>query len=517
MSDFAEQHQTPGLRTRWFFAVLGALGVAILATNRWYSAVDDEVTIIDRAAAPVSKTMQLFLSGVGQHEHPPLYDIFLHGWLRLTSGNIHLLRVPATIFYLIGIWAIARTAREIGGRKAEIAALVLAVLSPYGFHFGRVAAWYSFCFLLVALETFLYLKYVSQRTTLNWILLFVCSLALVYSNYFGWALLGLLTLDFFIVNYKRGFRVFLPVLAMGALLFATFLPILLAFLAELHKGVRSYESALDTVLTGLYVLYSMCVSESVAPWFWALGIPAAAAVGAVMIFTALYSPPIGKRFLAYFVAAVAAMSVIGVVGTKRALMTAPWLILAVALAFGSIDSRRIRRGFASALIVIFAIGWFGIFNRKIYAAPHWVEPWSEIAQEAATVVRGGGIVIGNNQSFFFYLTYLLPPETPPVRNQFDGLLPDSVQRRGVYTPEQWIGSGASASHPLAPNVLLVKGLHYGVPPEATDETEQWLNQNCRLTTDRLLVHDIGVELKLRFGPADNQVPWRVEVRSYECR
>jgi uncharacterized membrane protein len=251
-------HQASG--QRWQIVALGALGVAMLATNRWYSAVDDEVTIIDRAAAPVSATIRLFLSGTGQHEHPPLYDLLLHGWLRLTGGNIHLIRLPAIIFYLIGVWLIARTAREIGGAKAEIAALLLGVLSPYGFHFGRVAAWYSFCFLLVALDTFLYVKYAAQRTAKNWILLFLCSLALVYSNYFGWALLALLTFDFLLVNRKAGFRAFLPMLAMGAALLVMYLPILLAFLTELHKGVQPYETLLTTVLTGVYVLYSMFVS-----------------------------------------------------------------------------------------------------------------------------------------------------------------------------------------------------------------------------------------------------------------
>jgi hypothetical protein len=260
----------------------------------------------------------------------------------------------------------------------------------------------------------------------------------------------------------------------------------------------------------------MFVSESVAVWYWALGIPAVIAVAAAMFFTALHTPPAGRRFLAYFIVALAAMSAIGVVSTKRAMMIAPWLVLAVALAVGSIDGRRVRRGFAAALIVVLAIGWFGIFDRKIYAAPHWVEPWNRLAHEAAAVVRGGGIVIGNNLSFFFYLTYLLPPETPPERYQFSGILPDSVHAQGVFSPEQWIGKGPKGARPIAPHMMLVKGLHYGVPPAATDETEQWLDRNCHLTSDRLLAHDIGAELKLRFGPADNQIPWRVEVRSYDC-
>jgi uncharacterized membrane protein len=498
------------------FLVLCALGAAMLSTNRWFTAVDDEVSIIDRASVPVTTTVRIFLSGAGQHEHPPLYDILLHGWLRLTSGNIHLLRVPATLFYLIGIWVIVRIAGGIAGRKAEVAALVLGALSPYGFHFGRVAAWYSFCFLLVALETYLYLRYAARRSSANWGWLFLCSLALIYSNYFGWALLALLALDFVLSNRAAGFRVFAPILGMGALLFAAFLPILLAFVTELHKGVQPYHRPLTTILTAAYVLYSMLVSESVAPWFWALGVPAAIAVAAVIALAAIYAPAVGRRLLAYFFVALAVMALIGVAETKRVMMLLPWLLLPIALAAASVSSRAARRTFACSLIVVFAIGWFGIFDRRLYAAPHWIEPWSTVAQQAADVVRDGGIVIGNNESFFFYLTYLLPAETPAASHGFRGFLPNSVSHRGVYEPEQWIGAGISSPHPVAPKMMLVKGLHFGTTSASTDETQRWLDQNCHITGDQLMVHDFGAAIKLRFGPADNQAPWRIELRSYSC-
>jgi Dolichyl-phosphate-mannose-protein mannosyltransferase len=516
MAELAEERSTIGISGRWTLAVLCALGASLLATNRWFTAVDDEVTIIDRASLPISTTIHFFLSGAGQHEHPPLYDILLHGWLRLTGGNFYLLRVPAVIFYLLGIWIIAKTALMIGGRKAEIVALALAVLSPYGFHFGRVAAWYSFCFLLTALVTRFYFEYLDQASAKKWIWLLAASLALVYSNYFGWALLGLLTLDFVLVNWRKGWRVFAPVLAIGSVLVSAFLPILLAFMNELHKGVRSDERPLTTVLTGVYVLYGMLVSESVAPWFWALGVPAGVAIATLIALTIWRTPGSGRRLLIYFFAALVALSAIGVVSTKRAFMILPWLLLPIALAVGQMGERSLRRAFAVAATVVFAIGWFGIFDRRIYAAPHWTEPWSIVAEEAATVVQRGGIVIGNNPSFFFYLTYLTPSEEPVQPHDFPGLLPESVRRRGVYTPEQWIGDRESPPGPLARVMLLAKGLHFGTPDTGTDETQEWLDQNCELTSDRDFDRDLGAQLKLKFGPADNQTAWRVEVRRYYC-
>ena len=97
---------------------LAALGVTLMVTNPWFTAVDDEIAIVDVAANPAWQTIKLFLSGGGQHEHPPLSDLILHGWLWLTNGNSQWLRLPSVIFYLLGIWFLVRAARRIGGDRA---------------------------------------------------------------------------------------------------------------------------------------------------------------------------------------------------------------------------------------------------------------------------------------------------------------------------------------------------------------------------------------------------------------
>jgi uncharacterized membrane protein len=139
------------------------MGALLASTNRWYSEVDDECSIVDSAAKSVHQTVGLFLQGVGEHEHPPLYDIMLHGWLRLTGGNEHLLRLPSIFFYVLGTWIIAKVARHLGGIQSQICVLILVMAWPFGFHFGRLATWYSFCFFLVSLLTLNYFNFLSRR------------------------------------------------------------------------------------------------------------------------------------------------------------------------------------------------------------------------------------------------------------------------------------------------------------------------------------------------------------------
>jgi hypothetical protein len=45
------------------------------------------------------------------------------------------------------------------------------------------------------LLTLVYLKYIEHPSPGGWMPVVLCALALVYTNYFGWALMGLLGLD----------------------------------------------------------------------------------------------------------------------------------------------------------------------------------------------------------------------------------------------------------------------------------------------------------------------------------
>ncbi len=194
--DLTRPQQESSLSPSRSAALLLMLGAVMLATDRWFTEVDDECAIIDQAATPISHTLKVFLSGAGQHEHPPLYDIFLHFWLRLTGGNMHLLRAPSVIFYLAGAWILAEVARKMGGGRSQLWLLAIVVLWPFGFHFGRLTTWYSLSFLLVSLLTFTYFKCVGQPSAANWLWFLLASLALVYSNYFGWAFLLCLAFDY---------------------------------------------------------------------------------------------------------------------------------------------------------------------------------------------------------------------------------------------------------------------------------------------------------------------------------
>ena len=498
------------LSARTYFLALTVLGSSLIVTNRYFTEVDDEVAIIDAAAKPVLHTITSFLSGGGQHEHPPLSDLVLHEWLRITQGNIHLLRVPSIVFYLIGVWFMIQAAGRIADGRAKTYTLLLLLIWPYGFHFGRLAGWYAFSFMLVSFLTFAHFKYLECPTFWRWVPVVLCSLALIYTNYFGWALLACLSFDL-LLESARDVRKWLMLLATGGFLLAASTPIFLPFIQEIQYRAKPALS-ISAILTGFYNLYCLFISESVAPWFWVLGIAAGIAIACAVFLTFIYSKPLARRILVYFFALLTVMTVLQIGNTKRMLMISPWLLLPIGTVLSTAHPSA-RRWLTACLGLIGAIGWYGILARNVYAAPHWLEPWDQVARQAANLSSHKTIVVGNNPSFFFYLTYLLPDTSPIKTGQFAGLIPDSIRVPNIYAPEQWSDAGA----PTGPSIVLFDGLGIGWPgPSMMDDIRSSLNDRCLMVGEQRLVRDFGAEWKRRFRPDEGYGTWRIRITTYDC-
>jgi len=65
--------------------------------------------------------------------------------------------------------------------------------------------------------------------------------------------------------------------------------------------------------------------------------------------------------------------------TNRLLMVSPWILLPVGVAIETAKPRWATFGLAAALLAIGAAGWYGIYSRRYYSAPRFIEPWQEVA------------------------------------------------------------------------------------------------------------------------------------------
>jgi len=490
------------------------LGIGLVTTNRSVTFIDDESTILNLATRTVRQTVALF--GPGQtppYPHPPLFDILLHFWLRWTGGNFDYLRLPSILLFMAGLFLLGQAGRHLTGRFGGSAVTWLGALWPYGFHFGRLAVWYSCSFFLVSGLTLAYLKYAEERTTARWTAMFLFSIGLIWTSYFGWAILGCLVIDTLFLSQGQKFPAAIKALAgTAALLFVAFLPVLPAFRYSLGSDMGLPHHALSSAANAAFTGYSLFVSESVAPWHWALSIPAGIGVLLCIALVVWFSPTAVRRFVLYAASLILLMAFVGILNTKRVMLVAPWILLPIGVAIETAKPRWATFTLAAALLAIGGIGWYGIYARRYYSAPRFLEPWQEVAADAAGQIRSGATVIADHPSFRLYLTYDLraPQQAEPWR--FEGLVPDPIPYPQVFLPEGWLAAG----YPINRKMILIRGGRDPGGNMPIDEAVRRLDQACSSISSRLRMRDDGYEWKQRFFPELGEPLWRIEIREYEC-
>ncbi|HUX45656.1 MAG TPA: hypothetical protein VMV57_12970, partial [Terracidiphilus sp.] len=155
---------------------------------------------------------------------------------------------------------------------------------------------------------------------------------------------------------------------------------------------------------------------------------------------------------------------------------------------------------------LFAIGWAGIFARRFYAAPHFLEPWPVVAESAADSVAQGGQVLTNSLPLLYDLNIALARRGLPADP-----LPGWTTNPAVF----------SLYHaPLPPNwargqVLFVRGVN-PIARQWTDEAYTWLLAHCRLQSTRNLLPDPAFQLKNRFFPGTLVSPYRITIDRFLC-
>ncbi|HYO80093.1 MAG TPA: glycosyltransferase family 39 protein [Bryobacteraceae bacterium] len=472
-----------------------------MVSDRWLTVLEDEVSIVTMARQPVSKTLAVFTTGPGQHEHPPLSDLVLHLWLPIGGWAPWALRLPSIVYYLAGLLVLASVARKLAGDSAFMALLWMGCLWPFGFHFGRLIGWYSFCFLLTAIITWTYVRYVESPVLKNWIPLVIASLMLVYSNYYGWVVISCIGVD---MLRRRPTWATVRLLAVSLAVLATaYIPMITA---ARNMAQRDLPSVLHRVVLAAYHFFTLFVSESIAPWFWPASIPVSIAIVVAGLGMLVLLPKQHYSFLLYFLALFSGLAIIGALTVKRLLFLSGWLLLPMAIAVTVQGHARVRRLVFASLATIAAFGWFGIVTRSHYASTHFIEPWESVGQQAAEAVKAGGIVLTNSPSFRFYVNYAMHRA---------GMLPSSAEPGAVNDPrihniEDWEPSRISGVSDL----LFVKGANVNMF-DVTNRSEELLKSRCKLLSTTDMVPDSGYDFKARMG-FTGQIPYRVSLQRFSC-
>jgi len=491
-----------------------AVYLAVMAsTNNVFTILDDESIIIAVAGHPILPTIQLFLEGGFQHEHPPASDILLHVWLIVTHYSFFALRIFANIFYALGVLLTALSARRLAGTSAYWACIILGLAWPFAFQYGRITGWYCCSFFLVAFATWLYFYILEDRSYWSWVAFVVTAAVSVWTNFFAVAILGLLLLDLLIFHRRIAReKIWLLFISTGIVILS-YLPLLHATLNSLDTpamGIASGAGMKMIVAETGYPIFAIFGSAAVAPWFLPLSIPVIVATAALLI-SIWFSP--GRKWLVYFALSMCLLELSGHMNIKRVLFLLPWLFIAMALAaFGS-AARFPRLALAAAGVIVIA-GWIGIASGKHYATTNLYEPWNQVAQVASGDARSGATVISDSYPFFFYLNYQLGVESETQEATGPDLGEFVYKSHGykVFEPdgqETWLKD-------LQGNVVLVSGSGMMESIQWTQAVEQRLQQRCQTLGQYRAAPDPAVGFKAKYVAGVPVLPYRIVVTWFEC-
>ncbi len=485
----------------------------MICTNRLYTILDDESTIVTAAGNPVLPTLNLFLHGEGHNEHPPLSDFLLHAWLLATHSSFFALRIFANIFYIASIFVIALSARRLGGDYSYWATLALGFLWPFSFQYGRITGWYSVCMLLVSLVTWFYLRILERSSNWLWAGFVLIGILLVWSTYFGVAIGFLLAADLLLFHRAFAIKNILPLMLSLAAIVISSIPLIANAPVGLEQltTLTGPDSGVKNLVAGAgYPIFAIFGSAAVAPWFLPLSIPIVLAVLALVVCLWFSS---GRRWFAWFILALILLELSGHMNIKRVLFLLPWMFLAMSLAVTPRASRYPRMTLAAIALMIVA-GWIGILSGKHYATTNLIEPWDRVAEVVASDTRNGATVISENFQFFFYMNYQLGLESETA-GTWGPYLGDMLYRSHGYKllePDDWQNLAAN----LRGKVVVVNGSGTLEEVESTNLLIDRLRQHCNSLGEYKAAPDPAAVWKQQFTRDVPVLAYRTDVIWFDC-
>lgn len=516
MADEQVKFRRPRQLPQWLgtLAIVAVYAAVMVATNTRFTILDDEADSIAIAGRPVAAALWPFFGGAAFHElHPPLTEILVHFWLIATHYTFFLLRVFANIFYVGAVLITAKSAEKLAGKPAYWATLVIGFVWPFSFQYGRITGWYCLCMFLVSWVTWAYLKILDDRGFRAFVEFAIAGVLLVWSNYFGFAFLFLLLLDFLLFHRDVARKRVWSLLIVLASIAVAFWPLLRVGIADAALYVTPVTAEIDwknALAVAGYPGFAIFGSAAIAPWYLPLSIPVFLSI--LVLLASIWRSE-GRRWLVYFALAMVLLELSGMMNIKRVLFMLPWLFLSMGLAlFG--NSSRYPRLAGCAVTVIVVCGWIGIVSGKHYATTNLYEPWGEVAKSVGRDARSGATIVSVNAPFFFYLNYEL------------GLESDTEEANGTFlAPSLYRAHGYTVLHPVDPKktgdelrgkVVIVNGPGLQYEVEEQTELNEALRQRCRTLGEYYAAPDPAAVWKRRFVKDAAVFDYRVEVIWYDC-
>ena len=476
----------------WVKAVvlmLVAATVVVIAVNASTTCIcEDEANGYFLARKPMAELLQAMSSNV--HEDPPLYDVILHGWIRIFDYHVPALRSLSIVFWALMLPGLFLVTRRLADNRTAWIAVAIACLLPSHWLFPGTMRWYSLYSCLSVWNFYFFLGIFKTRKQdvpeerpvrywARWVLPYaVTGAALWYTNYSA-PVLFFSHLVVALIGAQDRKRVVTGLVAGWILVSFLYLPWLPTFLAQMGVSVRTFSPVSSVV-----AVWVMAAGEFVSP----LNPWVAASAGATgLLLGILLLGNLRHCWIPTVILAVvlAIMIGTGVIGSRRVMFLVPLLAVIFAIAlqrreFAPRWTLVARAGLLMFAGVVVATSLVQMVRRESWVTYRWLDP-IELAVQRIEQRDPEATVLTNSNPALFYLhdehgkaAFSQPPDR---RLRFSGLyFPFADHLLPHYQPRLEDGQTAVYLHhwayggPLSRSYddIVKQMAEYGYEPENTE-------------------------------------------------
>jgi 4-amino-4-deoxy-L-arabinose transferase-like glycosyltransferase len=449
---------------------LGLILVAAVALRLWGLGAKslwlDEIMTVQKASMSFADMM----GQIRQHDaHPPLFQIVEWLWLRLGQGDAYA-RTPSLLAGVVCVWLCFLIARRLFGRKAGLAAAIMAAVSYFGIFYSQEARLHSFMTALFLGQVCLLLAILERRGKAGWglwIAYGLVGLASLYTYALCALTVGALGLLYLWLTWRRNrqFGRWLAVHAAIALLFLPWVPTLRARTADLEASVLAYHDDIGRPTAS--EVAGGIAAWAIGPRSWQASsrLGPAIGLGCLLAAAAAASWRNNRRpakilgvlfFVPLLLYLVLPMPRVHLYEAKHLMFAQP--ILLIALSGARLSFRALGKERRSHILLIVVLG-FAALNalglRDYYRPDFEKENWRRLASDVSVRVGANDLILFNPGYIGYAFDYYarLPADLPPVaRAGAEPLLQPGVRIEGNH-PRIWLIEDRSAVSRPFPKVL----------------------------------------------------------------
>src|SRR3990170_5707323 len=171
--------------------------------------------------------------------HPPLYHIFMRGWILLFGTSEIAVRLPSVIFGLATVYVTYLIAKKLFENKTALISATLIATSPLHIYYSQEARMYMLAVFFATLSVYFFVSLLKKETLIYWVGFVISTILMLYTDYLPYFMVPVYIgyLLFFRKNIQKStLRTFVPAFI---LIFVLILPWFLIFPKQLATGLSA--------------------------------------------------------------------------------------------------------------------------------------------------------------------------------------------------------------------------------------------------------------------------------------